>query len=161
MHQPRGILARTLYEKYHNDEFINNYDFNLWYQLPNEGKEIDERYRSKFLNLAEPDDGTVRWLEESKTKSADLWLQLWHIFCKTFLKLFLTQTCCNGLLRRGSMFILSENVSCCVFEILGSCFDNNNFICDFSNFRDFSLKAVSILAMNLILACWTLELVSH
>lgn len=63
------------------------------------------------MNLVEPDPITLKWLEESKAKSADLWLQLWHIFCKTILKLFLTQTCCNGLLKRGSMFILSENVS--------------------------------------------------
>jgi hypothetical protein len=69
------------------------------------------RYRSRFMNFVEPDDLTLKWLEDSKAKSADLWLQLWHIFCKTILKLFLTQTCCNGLLKRGSMFILSENVS--------------------------------------------------
>jgi SAM-dependent methyltransferase len=50
----------------------------------------------------------MHWIEKSKAKSADLWLQIWHIVAKLFLKIFLTQTCCNGLLKRGSMFILSE-----------------------------------------------------
>lgn len=53
----------------------------------------------------------MQWISESKAKSSDLWLQIWHIVAKLFLKIFLTQTCSNGLLRRGSMFILSENVS--------------------------------------------------
>lgn len=66
------------------------------------------RYRRKFYDLIEPDETTMHWIEKSKAKSADLWLQIWHIVAKLFLKIFLTQTCCNGLLRRGSMFILSE-----------------------------------------------------
>lgn len=105
-----GILARALYEKYHNDEYINNFDMTQWYKLPNEGQEIHEKYRAKFYNLIEPDSLTLQWLEASKAKSSDLWLQIWHIVAKLFLKLFLTQTSSNGLLRRGSMFILSENV---------------------------------------------------
>lgn len=50
----------------------------------------------------------MKWIEESKEKSFDLWLQVWHLVAKFFLKIFLTQTCCNGLLKRGSMYILSE-----------------------------------------------------
>jgi DREV methyltransferase len=69
------------------------------------------RYRMKFFDLQEPDAITMHWIQESKTKSSQLWLQIWHIVAKLFLKIFLTQTCCNGLLKRGSMFILSENVS--------------------------------------------------
>jgi hypothetical protein len=68
------------------------------------------RYRVKFFDLQEPDAITMSWIQESKTKSSQLWLQIWHIVAKLFLKIFLTQTCCNGLLRRGSMYILSENV---------------------------------------------------
>lgn len=64
----------------------------------------------KFFDLQEPDAITMDWIQESKTKSSQLWLQIWHIVAKLFLKIFLTQTCCNGLLRRGSMYILSENV---------------------------------------------------
>lgn len=41
--RPRGYLARTLYDKYNNDRFIENYDFTLWYKLPNDGQEVQER----------------------------------------------------------------------------------------------------------------------
>ena len=71
---------------------------------------ISHRYRVKFFDLQEPDAITLKWISDSKQKSSDLWLQIWHIVAKLFLKIFLTQTCCNGLLRRGSMFILSESV---------------------------------------------------
>ena len=71
---------------------------------------ISFRYRVKFFDLQEPDAMTLKWIADSKQRSSDLWLQIWHIVAKLFLKIFLTQTCCNGLLRRGSMFILSENV---------------------------------------------------
>lgn len=129
MSRPRGYLAQALYDKYNNDQYIENYDYSLWYKLPNDGKEIADkyvryeqcdktfadvltlhRYRARFFDLQEPDGMTMQWIAESKAKSSDLWLQIWHIVAKLFLKIFLTQTCSNGLLRRGSMFILSENV---------------------------------------------------
>jgi len=113
MARPRGFLARALYDKYHNDQYIDNYDMTLWYKLPNDGSGILEKYKRKFFHFEEPDSQTLDWLQKSKDKSADLWLQIWHIVAKLFLKLFLTQTCSNGLLKRGSMFICSENVSDC------------------------------------------------
>lgn len=43
MSRPRGYLARALYDKYNNDQYIENYDYSLWYKLPNEGREIHEK----------------------------------------------------------------------------------------------------------------------
>ena len=43
MSRPRGYLARALYDKYNNDQYIENYDYSLWYKLPNDGKEIAEK----------------------------------------------------------------------------------------------------------------------
>lgn len=43
MARPRGYLARALYDKYHNDDYIENYDKKLWYMLPNDGTDIYER----------------------------------------------------------------------------------------------------------------------
>jgi hypothetical protein len=43
MARPRGYLARTLYDKYNNDQYIENYDYTNWYKLPNDGKEILEK----------------------------------------------------------------------------------------------------------------------
>lgn len=57
----------------------------------------------------EPDELTLNWLEKAKTLSSNLWLQLYHTIAKTFLKLFMSQTDVNGMLKRGSMFILSEH----------------------------------------------------
>lgn len=44
MSRPRGYLARALYDKYNNDQYIENYDYSLWYKLPNDGKEITEKF---------------------------------------------------------------------------------------------------------------------
>lgn len=43
MSRPRGYLAKALYDKYNNDQYIDNYDYSLWYRLPNEGREIVEK----------------------------------------------------------------------------------------------------------------------
>lgn len=43
MSRPRGYLARALYDKYNNDQYIENYDYSLWYKLPGDGKEIAEK----------------------------------------------------------------------------------------------------------------------
>ncbi|KAJ6645450.1 Protein-L-histidine N-pros-methyltransferase [Pseudolycoriella hygida] len=105
-YRPRGVFARALYDKVNNDRYLEGYDMRLWYKLPNE---LPEKYQSKFVQLEEPDDTTRRWLDEAKVLSANLWLQIWHIIARLFLATFMTQTDVNGLLKRGSMFILSEN----------------------------------------------------
>lgn len=76
-----------------------------WYKL---SQILPEKYQSKFISLEEPDDITLSWLEKAKQTSANLWLQIWHILARFFLGFFLTQTDVNGILKRGSMFILSE-----------------------------------------------------
>lgn len=58
--------------------------------------------------MQQPDEITLNWLERSKELSSKLLLQLWHLLAKAILSVFMTQTDVNGLLRRGSMFILSE-----------------------------------------------------
>lgn len=40
--------------------------------------------------------------------SSNIWLHLWHALARSVLQFFMTQTDINGLLKRGSMFILSE-----------------------------------------------------
>lgn len=154
-YRPRGTLARTLFDKIHNDQYLEGYDMKLvslsrlpisphpqptsqsiafwispsqWYTL---SKSLPEKYQSKFLSLEKPDDITLNWLEQAKQLSGNLWLQLWHLAARLFLGFFMTQTSINGyetttvfnffpfnflnyffgisrLLKRGSMFILSE-----------------------------------------------------
>ncbi|XP_037032959.1 methyltransferase-like protein 9 [Bradysia coprophila] len=105
-YRPRGVFARALYDKVNNDQYLERYDMKLWYRLPTE---LPERFQSKFVQLDEPDDITKVWLDKAKVLSANLWLQIWHIVARLFLATFMTQTDVNGLLKRGSMFILSEN----------------------------------------------------
>lgn len=65
-------------------------------------------YHGSFVPLEEPDDITLQWLEKAKDSSTNIWLHLWHAFARIALQLFMTQTDINGFLKRGSMFILSE-----------------------------------------------------
>lgn len=105
-HRPRGTLARAIFEKVHNDQYLDEYDTRLWYRLEHQ---LPENFQSKFVPLHHPDKTTVDWLEKAKESSANIWLQLWHTLARTILQFFMTQTDINGFLKRGSMFILSDS----------------------------------------------------
>lgn len=121
-YRPRGTLARTLYDKIHNDQYLEGYDMRLvrvprihnftnlysrdlnftlffsrsikqWYTLT---KTLPDRYQKKFLALEKPDETTLHWLDRAKEQSSNLWLQLWHLIARTFLSFFMTQTSING-----------------------------------------------------------------
>uniref|UniRef100_A0A1L8DCG4 Putative methyltransferase-like protein 9 n=1 Tax=Nyssomyia neivai TaxID=330878 RepID=A0A1L8DCG4_9DIPT len=104
-YRPKGALARAVYDKVHNDQYLEGYDMKLWYEMP---KPLHKRFQTKFIAFKEPDIITMDWLDKAKFKSSNLWLQVWHIVARLFLGIFMTQTDVNGLLKRGSMFILSE-----------------------------------------------------
>lgn len=76
-----------------------------WYSL---NYELPQKFQSKFIALKQPDVTTIRWLERAKMLSSNIWLHLWHALARSVLQFFMTQTDINGLLKRGSMFILSE-----------------------------------------------------
>lgn len=114
-YRPRGTLARTLFDKIHNDQYLEGYDMKLvssympafpsltthqslqislqWYTL---SKPLPDQYQSKFFPLEKPDDITLSWLEQAKQLSGNLWLQLWHLTARLFLGFFMTQTSING-----------------------------------------------------------------
>ncbi|XP_055917457.1 protein-L-histidine N-pros-methyltransferase [Eupeodes corollae] len=106
IHRPRGTLARAIFEKVHNDQYLDEFDTRLWYRLVHK---LPDNFQSKFVPLDQPDDITVDWLEKAKELSANIWIQLWHTLARTILQFFMTQTDINGFLKRGSMFILSDN----------------------------------------------------
>lgn len=122
LYRPRGTLARAIFEKVHNDDFLDDYDTRLWYRLSNS---LPEQYQSKFVAFDQPDNITVKWLEKAKILSANLWLQIWHTIARLFLAFFMTQTDINGFLKRGSMFILSEEQFCKLLKYGG--FDVRKF----------------------------------
>lgn len=104
-YQPKGFLARLLIEKYRHDTILESCDMCEWYTLQN----IPKKYQKKFIYMGNPDETTLHWIEQSREESSKLWLQLWHLLAKAFLSVVMTQTDVNGLLRRGSMYVLSEN----------------------------------------------------
>jgi len=110
MARPRGALARVLLDKVHNEEYMEHFDYSSWYKLPPEATEhhICPRYKNKFVNLNGPDAETIKWLNDAREKSSQLWKQLWHSVARLVLSMFLTQTDLNGYLKRGSMFVCSE-----------------------------------------------------
>ena len=105
-YRPRGALSRAILHKFQNDAFLENNTELLfsWYRMD---RELPE-YHDRFINFT-PDQRTMDWLEQSKNQSSNMWLQIWFIFAKFLLSLFMTQTDSNGVLLRGSMFILSED----------------------------------------------------
>lgn len=104
-YRPRGALSRAILHKFQSDAFLEDFDINTLYKMD---KALPAKYQSRFIDM-QVDDKTLKWLEESKTQSEKICLQLWFIFAKFFLSLFFTQTDLNGVLDRGSMFILSED----------------------------------------------------
>ncbi|XP_016953597.1 protein-L-histidine N-pros-methyltransferase [Drosophila biarmipes] len=104
-YRPRGTLARVIHAKFHNDNSLEDIDTRKWYCL---NQELPPRFQAKFVPL-EPDATTVSWLERTKALSANIWTHLWHALARSILQFFMTQTDINGFLKRGSMFILSED----------------------------------------------------
>ncbi|XP_055385821.1 protein-L-histidine N-pros-methyltransferase [Condylostylus longicornis] len=105
LYKPRGTFARAIFEKVHNDQYLDEYDTRMWYKI---STRLPDYFQSKFVFLECPDEITVNWLEKAKMLSANIWIQLWHTVARVFLGFFMTQTDINGFLKRGSMFILSE-----------------------------------------------------
>uniref|UniRef100_A0A336K8Q6 CSON000642 protein n=1 Tax=Culicoides sonorensis TaxID=179676 RepID=A0A336K8Q6_CULSO len=126
--RPKGALAQALYCKLNNDLQMENFDYRSWYQLgpdtPDTIHHICPRYKAKFVEMS-VDDSTKQFLEEARETSSKLWTQIYHIIARLFLGLFMTQTDLNGFLRRGSMFVLSEQQFKKLLTVGG--FDQNNF----------------------------------
>lgn len=91
----------TLFRCFYKFQYI----YTQWYSIK---PEHSFAYHNSFVPLKEPDEITLQWLERAKDSSTNIWLHLWHAFARIALQLFMTQTDINGFLKRGSMFILSE-----------------------------------------------------
>lgn len=104
-YRPRSALARALYEKQHNDRFLQELDHNEWYRVNKD--RLSPELMSKFVQL-NPDDETKQFLSSSIEKSSWVWTQCWYLIAKAVLRHFWSVTDINGWLGRGSMFVLSE-----------------------------------------------------
>lgn len=82
-YRPRGALSRAILEKFQNDALLENADLvKSWYRME---RNLPEEYQSKFIDFM-PDQRTMQWLEQSKEQSSNMWLQIWFIFAKFFLR---------------------------------------------------------------------------
>lgn len=104
--KPRGALAKVLYEKTRIDQCLSRIDKQSWYTCNNLST-LPESLSSKFVQL-EPDEDSLKFLEQAEQKSDWIFTQIWHVIAKSFLSWFMSQTSINGWLQRGSMFVLSR-----------------------------------------------------
>lgn len=95
-------MSKPMYTVYWN-EFetgikIVNVGVNSFYCLQWYHCDLDKlptSLSSKFIQL-NPDQDTIKFLEQSEKKSEWLLTQLWHSLVKLFLGWFMTQTSING-----------------------------------------------------------------
>lgn len=78
-------------------------DKRQWYQCG----ELSEHARRTFQEQS-VDEETAHFLQQASHKSDWVFTQLWHSLARSILSIFMSQTSINGLLGRGSMFVVSR-----------------------------------------------------
>jgi len=106
-YRTRSTLTRTLIEKMNSDSAVREEAGESSAYKVDLQAITDENIRGKFVQLS-ADVETREFIENSIDKSDWLFTQMYHNFAKALLGLFYTQTDINGILHRGSMFVLSR-----------------------------------------------------
>lgn len=101
----RTALARSVYTKILQDNEFEKFNRSKWYEVDVSG--MDPRLARLLLVLDASDASTQAFLDACRDASDAVLTQLWHLVARTCMSPFLTQTAINGLLRRGSMFVIS------------------------------------------------------
>ncbi|XP_076470217.1 protein-L-histidine N-pros-methyltransferase-like isoform X1 [Babylonia areolata] len=96
----RAVMTRMLEDSAHRDD-----QHERWYHV-DQGK-LSEELCEKFVALNE-DEETKEFLEHCYEKADWIFTQLFHSLAQMVLGVFMTKTSINGLLGRGSMFVLSH-----------------------------------------------------
>ncbi|KAI9557452.1 hypothetical protein GHT06_017280 [Daphnia sinensis] len=102
----RTALARSVYSKILVDEEFKNFDRTKWYKVNVEA--LEPEADELFLELDSADAETQVFLERCQERSDAVFTQLFHLVARTLLAPFVSQTSINGILRRGSMFVISD-----------------------------------------------------
>lgn len=97
----RAVLARLQEDKVHHD---NKHEH--WYRVDT-SRLLSENLCDKFIPFHQ-DTETEEFLDTCIEKSDRVFTQIFQSVASTLLGLFLTKTSINGLLGRGSMFVLSH-----------------------------------------------------
>lgn len=102
----RGYLARAMYNKMCEDNVERHRDHSSWYSVNRD--QLAPELSDKFIQFHE-DIETKDFLKSCYEKSDWLMMQLYHVIAKSLLSWFMNTTSINGLLKRGSMFVLSKS----------------------------------------------------
>ncbi|XP_023329764.1 methyltransferase-like protein 9 isoform X2 [Eurytemora carolleeae] len=105
-YRPRSSLTQVLINKMNAETENGELVKPGWYQV-NLQDISDEKMREKFVQLS-ADTATQEFARQSSEKSDWIFTQLYQNFAKIFMSIFYTQTDINGILGRGSMFVLSR-----------------------------------------------------
>jgi len=90
---------------YRMQERTKPLDVTQWYNI--NGNALPQHIRNKFFQSTF-DDGTDKFLDNCYEKSDWLFTQIFHSMLRTLFAWFMSMTSVNGLLKRGSMFVFSE-----------------------------------------------------
>ncbi len=103
----RASLAASVARRVQEDARLLTEDkHHAWYHM--DASKLSPAFASKFVP-GEEDAETRAFVEQSVEKSDWFFTQMWHNLAKSVLGIFgYTQTDVNGILGRGSMFVLSE-----------------------------------------------------
>lgn len=113
----RGSLARSLYERMLREEQLRNFDSSKWYKC--DLTKVDESIASKFVELSY-DTETDNFIKTCYQKSDWLFTHIFNALAQAFLGLFMTATSINGLLKRGSMFVFSNQQFSLIYDEINS-----------------------------------------
>ncbi|XP_022338741.2 protein-L-histidine N-pros-methyltransferase-like [Crassostrea virginica] len=101
----RSPLVRAVYLRLKEDERQRNDDHQYWYSF--DRSKVTDDVCERYLQF-DQDAETEQFLSNCYEKADWLFTQLYHSVAKSFLGWFMTSTSINGLLRRGSMFVFSD-----------------------------------------------------
>jgi len=104
-YRPRSSLTAAIINKMNSEQELKLVDD--WYAV-NLAKIKDDRIRGLFIKLS-ADEETQDFIKTCSQKSDWIFTQIYHNLAKAFLGMFYCQTDVNGILHRGSMFVLSRD----------------------------------------------------
>lgn len=101
----RSPLVRAVYLRMKEDERQRNDDHQYWYSF--DRAKVTDDVCERFIQFHQ-DEETQQFLSNCYEKADWLFTQLYYSVAKSVLGWFMTSTSINGLLRRGSMFVFSQ-----------------------------------------------------
>lgn len=118
-HQPiiRSALARGLYERMIREDQLRSFDHSKWYEVNLDN--MNPNIAAKFKKMSY-DNETDQFIQNCYRKSEWLFTHLFNAIARAFLGLFLTSTSVNGLLKRGSMFVFSNQQFSLIYDEIAS-----------------------------------------